>query len=150
MKLLSLGIVFIAASLSNCHEEVKSSDIIKIEFGTSFGMCAGYCTQTLTITDGQVSKTVIPRMNQNLKEKTCIADFTGFVELASKVNTNTFMSLDETIGCPDCADGGAEWVEITTPAGSKKVTYEFRKEPKEVASIIDELRKQYDLLGECD
>lgn len=150
MKLFSLTLAFFAILLTNCQEEVQSSDITKIEFGTSFGMCAGYCIQTLTLTDGNAEKIVTPRANQNLKEKTCSKSYSDFNSLASKVNVQAFLGLDEVIGCPDCADGGAEWIEITTSEGSKKVTYEFGEEPEEVKSFIGGLRKYYDQLGECE
>lgn len=150
MKLISLAFVFLAAVVSNCKEELQTSDIQKIEYGTSFGMCAGYCVQKLTITEGKVFKTVIPRVNQNLEEKICQKEYAGFQSLLSKIDQSAFMSLEETIGCPDCADGGAEWIEITTLQGSKKVTYEFGNEPEAVRSFINELRKYYDQLGECN
>lgn len=150
MKLLSLTIVFFAAVMTNCKEEVQSSEVQKIEFGTSFGMCVGYCVQTLTVTEGKIYKTLTPRANQNLDEKTCQKDNSSFGSLWSKVDQYAFMNLEETIGCPDCADGGAEWVEITTAQGSKKVTYEFGNEPEEIKSLVSELRKYYDQLGECE
>ncbi|WP_424963284.1 hypothetical protein [Ekhidna sp.] len=150
MKLLSVLFVFFAALLSNCQEQVQSSEVIEIEFGTSFGMCAGYCIQTLKISEQEVSKTVIPRMDQNLTEKTCSAASNGFSSLLSKVDLVAFMDLEETIGCPDCADGGAEWIKISTPERSKKVTYEFGKEPDAVKSFIGDIRELYDQLGECE
>ncbi|MEP0985397.1 hypothetical protein [Ekhidna sp.] len=150
MKLLSLGIVFIATLFSNCKDEVKNTEIVKIEFGTSFGMCAGYCTQILTVTRGNVAKVVIPRMDKNLQKKTCESSYSGYNALISELDVDAFMSLEETIGCPDCADGGAEWVEITTAEVSKKVTYEYGKTPDALLSIIDELKRQYNTLDECD
>ncbi|WP_370089184.1 hypothetical protein [Ekhidna sp.] len=150
MKLLSLTFVFFATVLTNCQEEVQSSDITKIEFGTSFGMCAGYCTKTLTLTNDLAQKTVTPRVNQNLEEKTCSTIYSGFNSLSAKIDRQAFLELEETIGCPDCADGGAEWIEITTPEGSKRVTFEYGKEPGAVKSFIGELRKYYDQLGECN
>ncbi|MEQ9008910.1 MAG: hypothetical protein RLP12_13560, partial [Ekhidna sp.] len=77
-------------------------------------------------------------------------DFYNTDELFSTINVQAFLSLEEIIGCPDCADGGSEWIEITTAQGSKKITYEFRHEPEEVKSFIGELRKYYDQLGECE
>ncbi|WP_436515174.1 hypothetical protein [Ekhidna sp. To15] len=150
MKLISLTFVLISILVSNCQEEVQSSDIQKITFGTSFGMCAGYCTQTLELSDGQAIKTVIPRVNPELEERSCEKSIELFESISSKINLPDFYLLEETIGCPDCADGGAEWIEITTPNGSKKVTYEFGKEPNSVKSFINDLRKLYDELGECD
>ncbi|MEP1034812.1 hypothetical protein [Ekhidna sp.] len=149
MKLISLTFVLISVLISNCQEEVQSSDIEKIVFGTSFGMCAGYCTQTLEISDGQVIKTVIPRLNPELEERSCEKSFDSYESIVSSVDLVAFAELEETIGCPDCTDGGAEWIEITTPEGSKRVTYEFGKEPSAVKSFIKDLRKLYDEMGEC-
>ena len=148
MKLILLAIVFFSTTLSNCREEVQSSDIIKITFGTSFGMCFGYCTKVVTFENGSVTKELTSRDEDQLK-KTC-GDFYNTDELFSTVNVQAFLGLEETIGCPDCADGGAEWIEIITTEGSKKITYEYGKEPSAVKSFIGELRKFYDQLGECN
>lgn len=150
MKLISLTFVLISILVSNCQEEVQSSDIQKISFGTSFGMCAGYCTQTLELSDSKVIKTVIPRMNPELEEKSCEKPFEQFESITAKIDVASFYLMEETIGCPDCADGGSEWIELTTPDGSKKITYEFGKEPAAVKSFIKELRAVYDELGECE
>ncbi|WP_425390316.1 hypothetical protein [Ekhidna sp.] len=150
MKLLSVLFVFLAALITNCQEQVQSSEVTKIEFGTSFGMCAGYCTQILSLTKGEISKTVIPRLDDDLTEKSCTASYDGFNLVTSKIDLTEFLALEETIGCPNCADGGAEWIEITTVNGSKKVTYEYGKEPGSVKSFIKELREQYEVLGECE
>ncbi len=150
MKLISLTFVLISVLVSNCQEEVQSSDIQKITFGTSFGACAGYCIQTLELIDGKAVKTVIPRVNPNLEEKSCEKPIDSFVPISSMVDLESFAKLEETIGCPDCADGGAEWIEITTSEGSKKVTYEFGEAPSAIKSFIKDLRKLYEELGECD
>lgn len=149
MKLLSTLFVLFAL-FTNCQDEVQSSEITKIEFGTSFGMCAGYCTQVLMITEGKISKTITPRLDKNLKEQTCSDSFDDFDSLIANIDSSEYIALDETIGCPDCADGGAEWIEITTANGSKKVTYEYGNEPNEIKPFIDDLRKYYNQLGECE
>lgn len=150
MKLLSLFSALFIALFSNCKEEVKPTDIVKIQYGTSFGMCLGYCTQTITLTNGLVSKTVTPRNEDSLEEKSCSNSFDGFNALASSIDINAFNQLDEVIGCPDCADGGAEWIGISTSEKTKKVTFEYQNEPEAVADIIQRLRDQYDRLGTCN
>lgn len=149
MKTLLISILIVAI-MSNCQDDIGNSEISRIEFGTSFGMCFGYCTQMVTFTNEKVIKTLTARPNSNLKEKLCSTNWNGFNTLTAKVNSQSFMSLEETIGCPDCADGGAEWIEIFTTEGSKKVTYEYGKEPKEVKNFIEDLRKYYDQLVECE
>ncbi|WP_420316531.1 hypothetical protein [Ekhidna sp.] len=150
MKLAVLVITYLAITITSCDENLSNNEISKIEFGTSFGICAGYCTQIVTISEGIATKTIKPQLSQNLEEKTCSIKYAEFESLAGDVDVASFMELEEIIGCPDCADGGSEWIELTTPQGTKKVTYEYGKEPAAVKSIIEELRKQYDLLGECE
>lgn len=150
MKLILISMVFAATILSNCQSEVQSSDITKIEFGTSFGMCAGNCTQILTVTPGSIEKEIIPRNTEGVDLESICSEFGDFTNLFQKVDLDRFMELSEVIGCPDCADGGSEWVEITTEKGAKKVTYEYGNEPKEVKTFIIDLRELYDSLGECE
>jgi hypothetical protein len=50
------------------------------------------------------------------------------------------MQLDSIFGCPDCADGGAEWIEINTIDKKHKITFEFGKEPEELKSLLGYLK----------
>ena len=77
--------------------------------------------------------------------------YSNFSELTSRINIGVFNELEATIGCPDCSDGGAEWVQIITSDGTrKKVTYDFGKEPPALQLYIKELRQYFDQIGECD
>ena len=69
-----------------------------------------------------------------------------------KVNAYTdFQKLPNTIGCPDCADGGAEWIEVNkashfdcqTPRRlfSKKVTFEYGKPLPANNTFAEKLRE---------
>jgi hypothetical protein len=53
-----------------------------------------------------------------------------------------FVNLPKTIGCPDCADGGAEWIEIISGSGGKsqKVTFEYMNEPAKLKDLASGLR----------
>jgi hypothetical protein len=66
------------------------------------------------------------------------------------LNINDFFDLPTTIGCPDCADGGAEWIEIELVDGGKhKVTFEYRHEPEKVKDYIIKLREQMNKSIHC-
>jgi hypothetical protein len=149
MKML-LTSLMIAAMISNCQDTSKAADISSIEFGNSFGNCLGYCNKKIVFSESELSKTLSPNRSTDLKIKSCSRSWDDFQKLINKVDHESFLSLSEVIGCPDCADGGAEWIEISTPTGSKRVTYEFGKEPKEVKAFIGDLRKYFDELGECE
>lgn len=149
MKTLFIVFLFLVTQLNRCYETNQMPEIEKIRFGVSFGMCLGYCWQEITLSKDSLQKKLIPKRDSSLEERTCITSYTGFDDLIAKIDLEAFFNLDEVIGCPDCADGGAEWIEIVTNKGVKKVTYSFEREPREVKSIINELRKRYDQLGEC-
>lgn len=143
-------LITILTMASHCNNKMETTGITKIEFGTSFGNCLGYCIQMSTYTDGQVTKKLSPSRSQGIAPKECSKKWSGFHLITSKIDMIAFNDLEETIGCPDCADGGAEWIQIFTSDGSKKVTYEYGKEPAVVEPFISELRKQFNSLGECE
>ena len=73
------------------------------------------------------------------KETLNIADWNA---MQLNININDFFELPETIGCPDCADGGAEWLEIDLANGkTHKVTFEYNKEPALLKTYIIKLRE---------
>ncbi len=155
MKPIAVLIIITGWSFTNCQKPTdpetdnQTLSIQQISFGTRFGMCAGYCKQQLTFTDSEVTKTITPQVDEKLSEKTCSQSY-SLADVASNIDVEAFFNLPEIIGCPDCADGGAEWIELTTDKLTKKVTYEFGEEPIEVQSFIESLRKVYDQLGNCE
>jgi len=151
----SLTLFVIITLISNTflfsQEGQESPNIVEIRYGTSFGNCSGYCIQEISFKDGILQKTLTPHRNKELEPSKCYLDYTGFPELSAKVDLDRFEKLEVTIGCPDCKEEGAEWVHIITSDGfNKKVTYSFRQEPGPVVPYIDELRRYYEKLADCD
>ncbi len=135
----------------SASDQNQEAVIIEIRFGTSFGKCSGYCIQEVTFTEKNVNKKLIPHRDKSLDVKTCNQDFSEFNTLASLVDIESFDQLEVTIGCPDCADGGAEWVQVFTSEGyDKKVTYSYNKEPEAMTPYISILREYYESIGQCD
>jgi hypothetical protein len=127
-------------------EQIENKDILSISSGTSFGRCVGYCRQSINIMSNP-SQVIVSReanFNQgsfppiNLKFP---LNSTEWIDLVSLVNLDIFQSLDDRIGCPDCADGGAEWVQIDWSNVSKRVTFENRQTIKGIEELIEKLRE---------
>lgn len=94
-----------------------------LEWGSSFGMCVGYCAARLVVTPDRVA--------------TLTETGTRSGEMAPRVRTRTLTEAEHarlaaayaasriaatgTLGCPDCADGGAEYVELD----GRRVTFEY-------------------------
>ena len=64
----------------------------------------------------------------------------GWPILTRNIHFDKFIKLDNVLGCPDCADGGGEWVEIKRNGRTYKVTFEYGNEPKDLSNIIGLLR----------
>jgi hypothetical protein len=120
-----------------------NSEIVSIGYGTSKGDI-GYCNRNLEIigTDiifkasGQTVTGNLPEIE--ISGNISIEDWEALV---NKIDVLIFRNMEEVIGCPDCDDGGSEWIEITTNDIIHKVVFEFENEPEEVKSYIDDLRE---------
>jgi len=124
-------------------ENLTNSEIIQIKYGTSFGECTGYCKHDLVMKSNAVIYNC-SSWNASIQPIT----HTDFLNAATwdglkiSLNTKDFFNLPSTIGCPDCADGGAEWLEINLKNGNThKVTFEYNNEPALLKNYILKLRE---------
>jgi len=137
--------------LTSCDEKDDeiTNGVIEIHYGTSFGECYGYCINEVTVTDNTIALKKyswtdgldFPDIDY---QKTINEEV--LEDLFDKVDFDTFLALDEVIGCPDCADGGSEWIEIKTNDTTHKVTFEYFNEPSELTEIVTALRTKNDAL----
>ncbi|WP_341225190.1 hypothetical protein [uncultured Arcticibacterium sp.] len=154
MKKVTLIItLFSTFYLSSCDSVSPKleSDLVIIS-GQSFGECQGECTQyfELNAQNDSVSFVSQPYYVDNAHEKKIFKgtlEETSWQEILSELNTKTFRNLNEVYGCPDCADGGAEWIEITDSSGVHKVTFEYGQEVKGIENLIILLRNQRNALS---
>ena len=157
MKTLSLltaiVLVIISISHTSCKKDkniLNPQNIYKIQYGTSFGECIGYCKQSLIITSAKTEFTK-SGWSDTLKTISCNekTDSALWQLLMKEIDFSSFNALDETFGCPDCADGGAEWLQIETGTTKHKVTFEYQNEPLEVKTYIDKLRSIRNGFKDC-
>ena len=113
-----------------------------IRWGTSFGECIGYCTQEVEVTPTLARLTRTSSDPSHYPARVEERDVSGatWSDLRAAVEASDITSLDDIYGCPDCADGGAEWVEVETQGSKKKVVFEAGDPPRGVASLVDALR----------
>ncbi|MDA3953513.1 MAG: hypothetical protein PF485_07690 [Bacteroidales bacterium] len=126
------------------------SEIVSVAYGTTFGECIGYCDRTLEIIGTDINfKATGLTATGDLPE----IDISGTISivdwerLVNSIEFLIFRNMEEVIGCPDCTDGGTEWIEITTDELCHKVIFEFDNEPEEILNYIEELRN---LMESCE
>ena len=138
-------VLLLLVFLSACSNELVFNNIARVNYGTSFGECVGYCKHEVTLSSNKATykcSSWNPTVQTITKEDSIRV---SALDSICKVDTTSFFDLPETIGCPDCADGGAEWLEIEMISGkTHKVTFEYHNEP---ALLKDQISKLRELLG---
>lgn len=145
MKPILFICFLIATVFTSCsvqEEVIQKEEILLIKHGYTFGRCVGYCNKETTYSQAQVRHVQYNRDTLNnppkISEKKILAE--DFKALCTSVDLNAFLQLEERIGCPDCADQGAEYVEIVTSKQTKRVTFEPGKTVPVLDSLLVKLR----------
>jgi len=128
--------------LSSCSNDAVYKNIRQLSYGTSFGECIGFCTHQVALKTNKATFTCYSYYptQQTLTSTDSIKG--SAVDSIYSLDTTAFFNLPETIGCPDCADGGAEWLEVELTNGTKhKVTFEYQHEPASLKNQILKLRE---------
>ncbi len=144
---LILALLAITIGCGSSKNAETTSSIVKIQHGTSYGNCVGYCWNEFTLDGNTISesrkatgrgdRSKYPDMNTSKELKT-----TDWDALLKSIDSNKLKGLAETIGCPDCADGGAEWISVEYSDGTiKKVTIEANAVIPEIDAAMKLLRK---------
>lgn len=147
LHILRVGIAVVAAlSLAACESGVtQAGGVTKIASTTSFGMCAGYCKTTLEISEKEAVLTREPwgrGAGANLPLQRFSAPLTPqeWQDFAADAAASRIDGLPETIGCPDCADGGAESLTIVSAKGTKTITFDHGAAIAEAQKLIERVR----------
>jgi hypothetical protein len=137
-------------SFSAC-EKGNFNDSTKIAYGTSFGLCVDYCVKELSLNQSKAAY-IKSKNGANPDTKVCTKPIleADFLEIRQLLEASNFESLPEKIGCPDCADDGAEWVEVTHNGKTYKVTYVCNKPPKELVDVVAKLKTMSDSFNGCN
>ncbi len=150
---LKLLIFSILLGLMSCESEVIEECLcappIEITFktGTSYGFCAGYCFNELSVNDNLstlfTKSSIYPGPEDYpTVQIDSIVSQTTYDSLLLALSNSDFFSLQDTLSdCLDCADGGAEWVEIIEGGSSKKVVFDAGAEVKEMEALLKLLRE---------
>jgi hypothetical protein len=155
MKNFKLYLLFIFSILlfSNfsCEDETEPGKVTYLSYGTSFGECLGYCIREVVVGGNIVFTKRGWSTGELLPDSSCSYTFIRdpLPDYLDDIDLSAFLEMEETIGCPDCADGGAEWLELGFEDLVKRVTFEYGNEPEEFADIIPDLRKLMEGFNDC-
>jgi len=116
-----------------------------ISYGTSFGECGGYCIRELKIDQLNITFTASSWFPQDHPDKIlqAVIERKEYEQIQSLVDFDKLAAFDDVIGCPDCADGGAEWLQISVEDQFKKITFEKGATLATIQPLINKLRQMY-------
>ena len=137
---------------TNVLKNTAAPDILTIRTGTSFGMCVGYCQNDYTYNGTSVTLTQNgTRTQAQSPAKICQTTISPaeWDALKALANIDTFSSKTATLGCPDCADGGAEYIELQAGDRKHRVTFEYNKTIPGFEPLVDALRKNREAFKDC-
>jgi len=142
---MKYSMLVLAAAVAACVQSANSpetADSAVITTGTYFGFCQGYCTsemivdgETLRLTETGRDPVQFPPRTRTLQLSAADrARFTALVDPAA------LAGLAGTHGCPDCADGGGEWIQYRAGPDSTRIIFEYGKTLEPIAALQAELR----------
>jgi hypothetical protein len=144
---------FFAACAST---SAPTASVTRVVSTTSFGMCVGYCTTRLEISQGEA---VLMRQarggrgapqgspDQRFTRALTAAEWQDIQRLAAGTDLD---ALPDVVGCPDCADGGAEALTIIGASGSESVSFDFGATLPPAQALLDRVRTLREQLTPAD
>ncbi len=115
-----------------------------IRTGTYFGECLIHCNETVTITPEKTFYALTSNVQDSqhpditAERETTRKDWD---ELQALIDGARFGTLPSTIGQPDAADQGGEWVEITVGGKAKRIDFEMNASVPEIDALLRKLRE---------
>ena len=148
ISFLAISVIFIASSCSTEPNTPEINSDIVINSGSSFGECGGYCWREIQITGNKVVFEARSWGDENYQDKRLEGSITSedWNTLVELIDMSALLAYEDRIGCPDCADGGAEWIQIQTTDTLKKVLFEYGDSLAAIQPLLDKmrsLREQY-------
>lgn len=138
----------LAMCLAACASmpQPAQTNIRQIVSTTSFGMCVGYCTTRLEISEGRAVLIREARGGrgapQNLPTQRFAAVLTPeeWDSIESLAASTNLSGLPAVIGCPDCADGGAESLTVEGAGAPQSISFEYGASVAQAAPLLERVR----------
>lgn len=126
-----------------CGSPTGPSDPVAITHTVSFGFClpTAYCSSRLELSQGEAVLTYESRERAPVVQRRPLAD-AQWTRVSEALDETGLRALPDVVGCPDCADGGAESLRVAFGDGqTEAVTFEFGADVAGIQALVDVLRE---------
>jgi hypothetical protein len=135
------GLCLALASAGCGDSGVRPDDVSLVEWTSSFGFCPpdAYCTTRLRVTGQKAVVTLESRQSPEITrtETLSASEADAIAAAAAQVR---FDGIGNVIGCPDCADGGAESISVTADGTTRTVTFEYDAKVEALEPLLTRAR----------
>lgn len=127
--------------------QVVQQEVPTVRFGSSHGMCIGYCTQEYELkADGLTARRKgggrgDPSTHPADQEQLVALNKATIDAAMARFDAAAFDAAPDVIGCPDCADGGRCWVEVTRDGKPRNITFDCSSGSESLKPFTDALWK---------
>lgn len=134
------------AACASAATPTPQADVRQIISTTSFGMCVGYCTTRLEISQGRAVLIREARGGRGAPQNLPAQRFTTVLtpdewdSIKQLAATTNLTGLPPVIGCPDCADGGAESLTIESSGAPQSISFEHNASIAQAAPLLERVR----------
>jgi hypothetical protein len=126
-----------------CGSPTGPSDPTAFVHTVSFGFChpRAYCTSRLELLPNQAVMTFESRELGPVVQRRAL-DGALWTRAQEALDADALRALPDVVGCPDCADGGAESVAVAFgDGGSAEVKFEHGDDVQGITELVKVLRE---------
>lgn len=130
------------ASSACSSPSAPSAEPASFSSTVSFGFClpSSYCTSRLELSAGRAVFTYESRERPPLRQSRELQPV-EWRRLVAALDAPRLRALPSVIGCPDCADGGAESLTVAFANGqSTTVTFEYNEDVPGIEPLVAQVR----------
>ncbi len=137
--LLCFGAVLMGSLLLDASTRAGEPAVL-VRYGTFNGECLAYCSRSIEVSSTRVLFTATvssPTISVAPFSSEIAMNQDDVAQLRLLLASTTANGLPDRIGCPDCDDSGAEWVEVNSGGPVRRITFEFGKSPAQLKPLVD-------------
>jgi hypothetical protein len=126
-----------------CGSPTGPSDPVTFVHAVSFGFChpRAYCSSRLEVSPREAVMTYESRELGTVVQRRAL-DAADWTRASEALDADALRALPDVVGCPDCADGGAETVRVAFgDGGSAEVKFEFGDDVEGIDALVGVLRE---------
>jgi hypothetical protein len=124
---------------------LKRNDTLTIIWGSGSGMCTGYCEKLIYVNPNYAERVLRDKgTHSRLPDKSEVfpLDPLAYAEIIKELSALNLDMIAKLTGCPDCNDGGYEYIEIRIKDKRYEFLYENGNPPDALVRFHEVMKRR--------